>query len=153
MARRCGARTSVRCGSPQGGSSMGKYGDVALRATRMLGAGEARLPLESWSVAAREAFPGKLPAQRKGCPRSAFLGLCEEGLVAGVPRGEFGAGKANKSYAIEAARLLASGEARPEDGPAALWRQVMNGRQKRANSQMDVVLTLWTNRLIARRTR
>lgn len=132
---------------------MGKYGDVALRATKMLGGGETRQPREAWNAAAREAFPGKLPAQRKGCPRSAYLGLCEEGLVAGVPRGVFGAGRANKSYAIDAARLLASGEARPEDGPAALWRRVMKGRQKRANSQMDVVLALWTNQLIARRTR
>ena len=35
--------------------------------------------------------------------RGAFLGLCEEGLVKGIPAGKYSASKDNKQYAVRAA--------------------------------------------------
>ena len=35
-------------------------------------------------MAATEIFPMSVSLQKKGCPRGAFLGLCEDGLVSVV---------------------------------------------------------------------
>lgn len=32
---------------------------------------------------------GESTSQRKGCPKGVYLGLCEEGLVKGIPKGKY----------------------------------------------------------------
>lgn len=44
--------------------------------------------------------------KKKGCPRNAFLGLYEEGLVKGIPSGNYTRSKKNKEYAIKAVKIL-----------------------------------------------
>jgi len=127
---------------------MGKYGETAIRATELLRKGKFDSPLAAWQAAAREFFPGKLESQKKSCPKSAFLGLCEEGVVIGIEAGSYCRSADNKSYALQALRLLAIEPSLAGDGPIALWSRVMNGCEKVHNSQMDVVLTLWSARLI-----
>jgi len=80
----------------------------------------------------------------KGCPKGAFLGLCEEGLVRGIPRGLYTQSRKNKEYAVRAVRLLKEGQYAPKD-PFVLWSRVMAGDPKNYNQQMDVVLALWEN--------
>jgi hypothetical protein len=128
---------------------MRTYGDVAVRATELFRNTVRASPREAWDAAAGEAFPTSASRQRKACPRGAFLGLCEEGLVVGVPAGSYARGRANKSYALQALRLLEREPALADVGPRALWRRVMNGRHMAPNSQMEVVLELWARRLIA----
>ena len=41
--------------------------------------------------------------------RGAFLGLCEEGLIKGIPSGQYMASRDDKAYAVRAAALLAEG--------------------------------------------
>ena len=127
---------------------MGKYGAVAVRAAVLVREGECASAGDAWIRAAREAFPGKEPSQRKACPKGAFLGLCEDGLVVGVPAGRYGAGAENKSYAIAAVALLRKNPFAAVDGPRELWHRVMAGREKKPNHQMDVVLALWARSLI-----
>jgi hypothetical protein len=114
---------------------------VALRATDINRAG--RRPADAWAEAAAEVFPDSPSSQVKGCPMGAFLGLCEEGRVAGVPVGGYTASRLNKQYALDAVRLLVAEPGIADLGPEELWRRVMDGRGKRANSQMEVVLGLW----------
>jgi len=90
-----------------------------------------------------------LLARRKGCPRGAFLGLCEEGLVKGIPAGCYTSSKDNKDYAVRAAALLTEGK--QSWSTTALWRALTNDLAKTYNSQMDVVLALWKNDLIVRK--
>lgn len=129
---------------------MGKFGKAAARATELMVAGKCGAATEAWQVAVRSEFPGKVDAQRKSCPKAAYLGLCEEGLVVGVRGADCAAGAENKAYAIEAVHLLQGEPALADAGQAALWRRVMNGRKKEHNHQMDVVLTLWVQGLITR---
>jgi hypothetical protein len=82
-------------------------------------------------------------------PRGAFLGLCEEGLVKGIPAGKYAASKDNKAYAVEAVALLTEDARKWSTGE--LWRAVSNDPVKAHNSQMDVVMALWKNDLIVRR--
>jgi hypothetical protein len=129
---------------------MGKYGDVALRATKLVQDGAPRSASDAWETAARAVFHGRLAAQKKGCPRSAYLGLCEEGLVRGVPAAPYTKSVDNKAYAMAAVQLLVRDPGLAEAGPGVLWNRVMNGRAMRANCQMDVVLTLWVHGLVRR---
>jgi len=38
----------------------------------------------------------------KGCPRGAFLELCEAGMIKGIASGKYTRSKRNKEYAIDA---------------------------------------------------
>ncbi|MHA7580316.1 DUF6979 family protein [Paenibacillus vandeheii] len=86
------------------------------------------------------------------CHTDSFIGLCEKGLVHGVPYGNFsvrsGSDK-NKNYAIHAIEVL---KCKPElsKDKLGLWREVMNGEYMSHDSQMDVVLALWNNQMIDR---
>ena len=88
-------------------------------------------------------------SRKKISPRGAFLGLCEEGLVKGIPAGQYNAAKDHKAYALQAAALLAEGTR--SWSTSALWQAVTNDPEKKHSSQMDVVLALWKNGLIVRK--
>jgi len=128
---------------------MSKYGEVALLALVLLRRAPSSSPRDAWRAAAARIFPDKPASREKGCPKAAFLGLCEDGLVVGVRSQPCGAGTMNKSYAIESVRLLLREPSLAGDGPGKLWRRVMRGRKKQPNGQMDVVLALWERSLIA----
>jgi hypothetical protein len=122
-----------------------KYGEAALMA-----AGQAPStgsnPVVRWESAMERLYPTSPTSRKKGCPRGAFLGLCEEGLVKGIPPGHYTASKDNKAYAVQAAALLTEGGRKWSTGE--LWRAVSNDPEKAHNQQMDVVLALWKNGLI-----
>jgi hypothetical protein len=94
----------------------------------------------------KQLYPTSAAARRKSCPRGAFLGLCEEGLVKGIPPGHYTSSKDNKAYAVRAAALLAEGT--QSWSTNALWQAVVDDPEKVHNSQMDIVLALWKNGLI-----
>lgn len=129
---------------------MNRYGEVAVNAVHSILNEEDVHPLIAWKKAAAVAFGEGTWAQRKGCPKNAFLGLCEEGLVQGIPAGSYveksGSWK-NKGYAVQAIEVL---KGRPElsKDKLGLWRAVIRGNEMSHNSQMDVVLALWNKQLI-----
>jgi hypothetical protein len=106
-------------------------------------------PVARWETAMEKLYPTSPAARKMSCPRGAFLGLCEEGLVKGIPAGQYKASRDNKSYAVRAAALLTEGTA--SWSTSALWRAVTNDPEKPHKSQMDVVLALWKNDLIVRK--
>ena len=132
------------------GTDMSKYGEVARMA-----ADDARLggaPKDAWGRAAERVFPSQ-SSQDKVCPRCAFLGLAEEGLVVGIPRGKYTNSADNKRYAIRAVELLRE-QPHLSDVPGRLWRLVVQEEpnpNKVHNDQMDVVVSLWKNGDIERR--
>ena len=129
------------------------YGRAAILAAK-----DCRLsscaPKEAWDNAINGVT--KSPDSRtKCCPRGAFLGLCEDGLVDGIPRGTYilSGKKENKEYAVTAVGMLRDGFP-PAEGSLALWPKILqripNTTQahKAHNGQMDVVLALWCNGFI-----
>jgi hypothetical protein len=106
-------------------------------------------PAARWEEAVQRLYPSSSTARRKSGPRGAYLGLCEEGLVKGIPAGHYTASKDNKDYAVRAAALLIEGK--QSWSTSTLWRAVTNDPEKTHNSQMDVVLALWKNGLILRK--
>lgn len=119
------------------------YGVAAVEATAL-----ARdvSPAIGWQRAVERTFPNSKSQQVKSCPRGAFLGLCEAGLIKGIPSGSYTRSQLNKQYAVRGVTLLRQ---RPElvDDALVLWRDIV-GIEKAHNGQMDVVLGLWTAGLI-----
>ena len=126
-----------------------RYGEAALLAARMESGGKTDSPAERWNKAIGKLYPTSPIAQRKGGPRLAFLALCEAGLVKGIPAGQYAPPNKNKSYALRAVDLLHAGTHRSVN---ALWAEVTGGEDIPHGSQMDVVLALWKNELIVRRS-
>ncbi|MGE5270827.1 MAG: DUF6979 family protein [Thiohalocapsa sp.] len=127
------------------GKKMGKYGMCAELAARKAGVGVN--PILAWKEAATSIFPNSISSRMKGCPKDAFLGLCEDGLVNGVPSGSYTRSRLNKSYAIRAVTLLRAAEGSTDE--YGLWHKVVGGGEKAHNGQMDVVLALWRRGLLA----
>ena len=123
------------------------YGAVAVAAVELVHGGLA--PASAWAQAALAIFPHSQSQQDKGCPRGAFLGLCEAGIVAGVQTGKYSGSVKNKGYAVRAVTLLGADPSLAESGSKVLWDRVMSGESKAPNGQMDVVLALWRNGLLA----
>ena len=120
------------------------YGRAAVEAAKNAAHGS---PVDAWERSVQRLFPDQPASQKKGCPKGAFLGLCEEGMVADVPRGKYTRSKSNKAYALRAIQLLKAG-AKPQSA-RELWSEIMNGEAKTYNNQCDVVLALWDEQLIA----
>ena len=120
------------------------YGQAAIKATNMQHNGEYNSPRAAWGKAVEVVFPDSPSSQDKGCPRCAYLGLCEDGLVKGVPRGNYTNSEDNKRYAVNAVSELRKN---PNLTSEELWERVAP-KGKTENSQMDVVLALWKNNLI-----
>ena len=126
---------------------MKKYNKYGLTAIKALEIYKAEKSLrESWFSATVELFDSE-SSQNKGCPRSTFLGLCEEGLIKGISKGEYESNSTkNKTHAINAVTYLKENNVE-SISTKELWSK-LNVGNKSHNSQMDVVLALWYNDLI-----
>jgi hypothetical protein len=70
--------------------------------------------------------------------------------VKGIPAGHYSATRDNKNYAVRAATLLT--EATQSLSVSALWRAVEKDPEKPHGGQMDIVMALWKNDLIVRKS-
>ena len=124
---------------------MSKYGELARLAAT--GARNGTAPRQAWEEAAKTVFPSQSASRDKSCPRDAFLGLAQDGLLVGVPSGQYTRSELNRRYATRAVDLLRR-EPYLANTPSQLWRRVMfaeRDRNKTHNNQMDVVTALWSN--------
>ncbi len=121
---------------------MSNYGELAkLAASR---ARQGATPVDAWKSSAEDIFPTKKASREKGCPKCAFLGLAEEGLIRGVPPGHYTRSTDNKRYALAALKALRADPDLASD-IKKLWATVMTGVKKQHNEQMCVVSALWQN--------
>lgn len=131
---------------------MQRFGEVALKAWEK--ATRSNDPKRAWEEASTEMCGEGTSMQKKGCPREAFLGLCEAGLVKDIRGGGgYTRSESSKQYATKAVEILRLG-----DDPNLvsdrnrLWRRVLRELKmqeyKEHNGQMDVVLSLWRARLV-----
>jgi len=122
-----------------------RYGEAALMAVKMETYGKAITPAERWEDAVKKLYPTTPAGQKKSAPRLAFLGLCEAGLVKGIPVGQYAPSNRHKNYATQAVELLTAGTHKTV---TQLWSAVTAEEEVDHAAQMDVVLALWKNGLI-----
>ncbi len=125
---------------------MANYRDAAVLAVELISSGSCAEPAAAWSQATSKLFPSSASLRDKGCPKGAFLGLCNEGLVVGVESGNYSKSSKNGEYAIDAVRVLRKNKFLASQ-PDLLWKKVA-GNAKTQNHQMDVVIALWEAGLI-----
>ena len=119
---------------------MASYQEVAVIAANFLSGGNCSDPADAWAKAASKVFSASASLRDKGCPRAAFLGLCDEGYVDGLgPSGHPRRSK-NGEYAVEAVQVLRRNKFLVSQ-PNLLWKKVA-GNAKTQNHQMDVVVGL-----------
>ncbi len=126
----------------------GKYGKAAICATELIRTGKCDNPREAWNIACKEQFlPHQETSIKKGCPKGAYLGLCEEGKIEDVPEGKYTTSEKNKRYALIALDILQSS---PRLAKEKLWGKVLERAETeiRHNNQLDVVLALFEAGLI-----
>ena len=124
---------------------MNKYGQIAINATNLCN-NNVITPVDAWKIEAEKLCGVGSESARKSCPKSAFLGLCEDGLIKGVDVGNYTTSEYNKTYALKAVELL---KEHPEltVNKTGLWKLIV-GDDKKHNSQMDVVVALFESDLI-----
>ena len=123
-----------------------KFEKAAVKAVQLFTSGDASSLREAWDKAGWEILKLKSYVE-KGCPRSAFFGLCEEGLVKGIPRGVYSRSVKNKRYALEAVKLL-NYDPKLAQNKGFLWRKITENNRINHNHQLDVVLGLYNANLI-----
>lgn len=123
---------------------MNVYGKTAIAAVAVYDRLNKPDPRECWEDSITQ-FTNSKDSQKKGCPRSAFLGLCQDGYVKGIPKRNYlSSDSPNKDYAKIAAELVLK-EPDRKYSRAVLWRNATENypdAAKNQNGQMDVVLAL-----------
>jgi hypothetical protein len=120
---------------------MANYAQAVLNAMKLIEKGET--PQAAWEKATIKLFGEGTSGQKKGCPKNAFLGLCEEGKIKGVRKGTYLVNSTlnkNKRYVLAALELLKKEQSIPED-QKAFWQRVPDTPNSE-NGQLDVLFTL-----------
>jgi hypothetical protein len=99
---------------------MAIYGQAAVRGKQLI-LESAQLPERAWASAIVE-FTKSRSRQTKGCPKGAFLGLCEAGIIGGLPVVALVSNK-NGRYAQVAWKVLQHDPNLSED-EKALWARI-----------------------------
>lgn len=129
---------------------MDQFGETAIRAVELFNSGKVNTPEEAWEEAANNVIASR-SVRSKGCPKNAFLALCSEGKVRGIPAGNYTRSEKNRRYALEALKILSN---YPEyNNRLGLWKRVLHtlgeSEEKKHNGQMDVVIALWSTGCVA----
>jgi hypothetical protein len=129
---------------------MKQFGETAIRAAELFTSKKVNTPGGAWEEAANEIIASR-SGRGKGCPKNAFLALCSEGKVRGIPAGNYTRSEKNGRYALEALKILLND---PEyNNCLGLWKRVLHTlgefEEKKHNGQMDVVTALWATGYIA----
>ncbi len=127
---------------------MNKYAQSAVEAANLCSRDKEISPRLAWDKVTSRIFGNGTTSQKKGCPRDAFLGLCEEGYVKDIPSGKYCNSRKNKNYALTAYTMITEEPDLVNQPPINLWERVMIGEPKYHNSQMDIVIALWKNGLL-----
>lgn len=128
---------------------MTQFSEVAIQVVKKFQCGNSQLdPVTEWDAIANQIIQSQSSVE-KGCPKDAFLGLCDSGCVTGIPAGNYTKSTENKKYTIQGIILIRKRPSLSTYSPQALWEEVMTSlnmdKNKTHNGQMNIVLDLWNH--------
>lgn len=126
---------------------MSKYGEAAVKTVQYIKENQLESPKTAWEIITKEIFGEGTASQKKGCPKTTFLGLCGTGIVSGIPKGAYTTSQKNKKYGLKALELIRKNPDLIQD-KKTLWLETIGHEKKVHNSQMDVVIELWKNEMM-----
>lgn len=127
---------------------MTNYETIALKSAQLCITDKTKNPREAWFEVAKEVFPNKKPSQKKSCPKNTFLGLCETGVIKGIPHGEYLVRPSiHKVYAIKAVNALKTNPDLKND-KNELWKLACGDGTKAKNSEMDIVILFFEKKML-----
>ena len=127
---------------------MGIFGKTAVDAVKLLRKDIKYTSLEAWQKAIVFNTSSE-ESRKKGCPRSAFIGLCDEGYILGILATKIKKRSKNSIYSTEAAKYLLENNLK-EITIKELWQKIEEPKPINENGQMQLVIALWQNKLIAK---
>jgi hypothetical protein len=127
---------------------MGIYGKTAIDAVKLMRQKIKYTSIEAWKKAIVFNTTSE-ESRKKGCSRAAFIGLCEEGYILGIPASNTKTISKNSKYATEAAKYLI------ENTPNKitineLWQKIEEPKPLNENGQMQIVIALWQNKILVK---
>ncbi|MBK5071772.1 hypothetical protein I2492_01910 [Budviciaceae bacterium CWB-B4] len=124
---------------------MGIYGNTAVEVVKNYSDGQD-LHIE-WSNQVSK-FTSSKSSIEKSCPKCTFLGLCEEGLVVGIPKRKYlDLGNKNKNHAIMLYRIF---KKKSELSSCELHKLyvIERGASLTNNGQADILVSLYKENLL-----
>lgn len=122
------------------------YAKIAVDAAK-LAQKEQISPADAWEKIRKET---KL--QNKECPKHTFLGLCQEGHIKNIKKGDYTKSKKNLNYAVIGIGLIKTNHEIYDKNANSkvLWKDILNkcNKQISPNQQADVILALWKEDLL-----
>lgn len=120
---------------------MNKYAKAALMVVTDCSGKSSPNIRAAWSTAI-----SVLDAYDEQCPKIAFIGLCSEGMIKGIPANSYGLKREtkNKRYAVDAAKLLLAGH--DMDIPS-IWERVTDKKIVH-HGQISIVISLYQAELL-----
>jgi hypothetical protein len=118
-----------------------KFGECAKLAVSLLQNGEIEIPISAWKKATLVTFPNSSSLREKGCPKDAFLAICETGKIKNVAVGNYTKSIKNKNYALKIMELLKN-NSELANNKQKLWQIVRGDSNISHNSQIDVVMAM-----------
>ena len=129
---------------------MTQFSEVAIQVVKKFQCGNSQLdPVTEWDAIANQIIQSQSSVE-KGCPKDAFLGLCDSGCVIGILARDYTKSTKNKKYAIQGIILIRKKPSLSTTySPQELWEEVMTSlnmdKNKAHNGQMNIVLDLWNH--------
>jgi hypothetical protein len=122
-------------------SKTNSFSVISITAVEYLHSKQAATPNEAWDKAVISKYGSTAWQRTKGCPRVAFLGLCEEGLVNGIQADVYikKTDALNKKYALDAVELIRKNPQYLNWPITKLWKEIAD---KTDNNQLSVVIAL-----------
>jgi uncharacterized protein DUF6979 len=121
---------------------MTKYGEAAVMAARA--ADQSGIaPARAWTDAVSVLYANSEWGRKKSCPKHAFLGLCEAGVIRGVPPGQYAAHRSgsNKEFTMRALEAVRQDPALLLQ-KSRLWEIATDGSGVGENGQLGVLESL-----------
>lgn len=119
---------------------MVKFSQVAIKSIELI-IEENMDPRQAWQISAEEIFKESPASVAKNCPRSAFLVLCQEGLINGVPKGNYTNATETKEYILNGLELIKN-NITLANSPSKLWHKVVD-KNKEHNQRMHILCDLY----------